>query len=348
MVDEEVWGEISFSVQEDVSSSTIQSIQFRNEGLHERERERERIMRLLLLVTPLILSASEPITPIPQTIPYNSAKAILGKHLFFDTILSKDQTIACVTCHDFQHGGADPRTVSIGVDGKIGNMQSPSVLNAVFNFTQFWNGRAKNLIEQASGPIHNPAEMGMTTGQIEQRINADPYYRESFHTISKKASITFTDIAEMIVEYEKTLITPNGKFDRFLKGEEKLSPKEMQGYILFKQLGCASCHNGVNVGGNSFQKFGVIVPMVRASNTDDRFSLTKRENDKNVFKVPTLRNIALTAPYFHDGSAATLQEALTKMANHNLGIKLSTKEIHNIIAFLNTLSGQIPHKTITP
>ncbi len=308
---------------------------------------RKMLLRLLIIFTPLILNAIEPITPIPQTIPYNSAKAALGKRLFFDTILSRDQTIACVTCHDFQHGGADPRIVSIGVDKKTGHMQSPSVLNAVFNFTQFWNGRAKNLTEQAAGPVHNPVEMGMTTEQIEQRINTNPRYRESFHKISGKSSVTFTDIAEMLAEYEKTLITPNSKFDRFLRGEQTLSPAETQGYALFKRLGCASCHNGVNIGGNSFQKFGVIVPMVRDSNTDDRFALTKRENDKNVFKVPTLRNIALTAPYFHDGSAATLQEALKIMAKHNLGTKLSEQEIHDIIAFLNTLSGQIKPETIT-
>jgi len=313
-----------------------------------REQEEKMLIRLLIILTPLILGATEPITPIPQSLPYNGAKAALGKHLFFDTILSRDQTIACVTCHDFQHGGADSRLVSIGVGGKMGRMQSPTVFNAVFNFTQFWNGRAKNLAEQAAGPVHNPVEMGMTTGQIEQRINADARYRESFHTITGRSIVTFADIAEMIAEYEKTLITPNGKFDRFLRGETVLTPNETQGYALFKRFGCVSCHNGINVGGNSFQKFGVIIPMQRTPNTDDRYALTGRERDKNVFKVPTLRNIALTAPYFHNGSAATLEEALRIMAKHNLGTKLTSLEINDIIAFLNTLSGQIPPKTITP
>lgn len=303
-------------------------------------------MRLLLFLTPLLLNAVEPITPIPQKIPYNYEKASLGKSLFFDTMLSRDQTISCASCHDFNYGGADPRLISIGINGKVGKMQAPSVFNAVFNFRQFWNGRAKNLVDQAVGPIHNPVEMGMTTEQIENRLNAIPTYRNSFQKITGRASITISDITDVISEYEKTLITPNSKFDRYLRGTIILSPKELRGYTLFKTLGCASCHNGVNMGGNSFQKFGVIIPITRTLTTDDRYALTKRENDKNVFKVPSLRNIALTAPYFHDGSAATLQEALKIMAMHNLGTKLSAQEIQDIIIFLNTLTGQIPSKMI--
>ena len=303
-------------------------------------------MRFLLFLAPLLLNAVEPITPIPQKIPYNYEKASLGKNLFFDTILSRDQTISCASCHDFNHGGADPRPISIGVNGKKGNMQSPSVFNAVFNFKQFWNGRAKNLTDQVVGPIHNPAEMDMTTAQLEKRINSNAAYRDSFYKITGRSSITITDIAGVISEYEKTLITPNSKFDRFLRGEVILSTEELRGYTLFKTLGCASCHNGVNMGGNSFQKFGVIIPITRTLTTDDRYTLTKRENDKNVFKVPSLRNIALTAPYFHDGSAETLQGALKIMAMHNLGTKLSAKEIQDVTSFLNTLTGQIPSKTI--
>jgi len=308
---------------------------------------RKRRMQLILFLSPLILSATEPITPIPQTLPYDAAKASLGKSLFFDPILSKDRTVACVTCHDFRYGGADPRVVSIGVGGKAGNIQSPSVFNAVFNFTQFWNGRAKNLIDQAAGPVHNPIEMGMTTREIEQRINSNGHYRESFHKITGRSSVVFADIAEAIAEYEKTLITPNSKFDRFLRGETALTPSEAQGYMEFKRLGCVSCHNGVNIGGNSFQKFGVIVPIKRSFETNDRYTLTSRERDKNVFKVPTLRNIALTAPYFHNGSAATLSEALKVMALHNLGVELSPNEVKDILSFLNTLNGQIPLKAIT-
>lgn len=297
---------------------------------------------------PLIINAAEPITPIPQTLSYNQTKAFLGKKLFFDPKLSKDRTVSCNSCHNLQHGGADSRKVSVGVDGRVGNIQSPTVFNAVFNFTQFWNGRAKNLVDQAKGPIHNPLEMGMSTEEIERRINTDAEYRDLFQKATGKSYVSFADIAEMIAEYEKTLITPNSKFDRFLRGETSLTPSEMQGYTLFKTLGCVSCHNGVNIGGNSFQKFGVIIPITRAENTNDRFILTKRESDKNVFKVPTLRNIALTAPYFHDGSAATLNDALSFMAKHNLGKKLSLSEKVDLIAFLHTLTGQISSKTIAP
>lgn len=306
------------------------------------------LTRWLLIIVPFIAAAAEPITPIPQSVHYDTAKAAVGKKLFFDPILSKDRTITCVSCHNFRHGGADSRPVSIGVDGKIGNMQSPTVLNAVFNFTQFWNGRARNLVEQAGGPMHNPLEMGMSTRLIEQRINADTRYREAFRAITKRSTITFSDVADAIAEYERTLITPNSKFDRFLRGEIALDTAEGRGYALFKRFGCVSCHNGVNIGGNSFQKFGVIVPVKRAPNTDDRYAITKRDRDKNVYKVPTLRNIALTAPYFHDGSAATLQEALNVMATHNLGIKLSSQETGDIVAFLHTLTGELPRKAITP
>lgn len=309
---------------------------------------RDSVLRLLLFIVPMAVYCTEPITPIPQTISYDAAKASIGKSLFFDPVLSKDRTVACVTCHDFKYGGADPRVVSIGVGGKAGNMQSPSVFNAVFNFTQFWNGRAKNLIDQAAGPVHNPIEMGMTTKEIEQRINTNAYYHESFRKITGKTTVVFADIAEAIAEYEKTLITPNAKFDRFLRGETTLTPSEAQGYADFKRLGCISCHNGVNMGGNSFQKFGAIIPIKRPSETNDRYTLTSRERDKNVFKVPTLRNIALTAPYFHNGSAATLSEALRFMALHNLGVELSLDEVKDITSFLNTLNGQIPLKATTP
>lgn len=302
----------------------------------------------LIMVISFLLNAAEPISPIPQSLTHDTPKAAIGKRLFFDPILSHDKTIACVSCHSFEHGGSDPRPVSIGVKGNEGCMQAPTVLNAVFNFTQFWNGRAKNLQEQAAGPIHNPLEMGMTTEEVEQRINADERYRKAFTAITKRSTVLFTDISEAIAEYEKTLITPNGKFDRFLRKETMLEPEQMEGYELFKRLGCASCHNGVNVGGNSFQKFGVVAEIERLRKMDDRFVLTGRESDKNVFKVPTLRNIALTAPYFHDASASTLKEAITVMSHHNLGITLSADEVSHIVAFLHTLTGELPLSAITP
>ncbi len=299
----------------------------------------------LFFIAAISVYATEPILPIPSHVPYNAHKAALGKKLFFDPILSKDYSISCATCHDFSMGGADARSVSTGIHHQKGSMNAPTVLNSVFNFTQFWNGRAKNLTEQALGPIHNPVEMGLSPKEAAQRVQSNPAYSNFFYKITGRKNVTVEDIAMMIAEYEKTLITPNSKFDLYLLGKEKLSPKEVEGYALFKTLGCVSCHNGVNVGGNSFQKMGAINPLERAPNVDDRYAITHRESDKNVFKVPTLRNIALTAPYFHDGSAATLREAVTKMSHHNLGIKLTPKEIELLVTFLNTLTGKLPSKT---
>jgi len=290
--------------------------------------------------------AIEPIAPIPQTLPYDPQKAALGQKLFYDPILSKDYSISCASCHQRAYGGTDGESVSVGIYQLKGSMNAPSVLNSTFNFKQFWNGRAKNLREQALGPIHNPIEMGFSAAEAVSRLKKIPEYKESFQTITKRSLITADDIADMIAEYEKTLITPNAKFDLFLKGKLTLSYEEQEGYNLFKTLGCATCHNGVNVGGNSFQKMGVIVPVKWNQKSSDRYALTKREIDKNVYKVPALRNIALTAPYFHDGSAPTLKDAVKRMSYHNLGITLSDQESAYIIAFLKTLTGKLPKESV--
>ncbi len=301
---------------------------------------------LLFVIVISMLQGAEPILPIPQSIPYNKAKAALGEKLFFDPILSRDYSITCASCHNFTKGGADARSVSTGIHYQKGSMNAPTVLNSVFNFTQFWNGRAKNLAEQALGPIHNPIEMGLSPKEAALRLQSDPSYNNAFSKITGRHSITANDIAEMIAEYEKILITPNGKFDLYLRGKATLSPKEVEGYQLFKTLGCISCHNGVNVGGNSYQKMGAILPIERKSKIDDRYAITHREQDKNVFKVPTLRNIALTAPYFHDGSAITLPEAINKMSHRNLGIKLSQKEVDSLVTFLHTLTGKLSNQEL--
>ena len=301
-----------------------------------------KFLLLTLFCFPLLLNASEPITPIPESIPHDKKRAALGQKLFFDTILSKDKTLSCASCHSFSHGGADGKTVSTGVNHSQGSLNSPTVFNAVFNFSQFWNGRAKDLAEQALGPIHNPIEMGLSLEEAVQRLQNNESYQKEFESITKRPTITQNDLAQMIAEFEKTLITPNAKFDRYLMGKETLSDEEMKGYMLFKTLGCVMCHNGINVGGNSYQKLGAIIPMKREEAIDDRYALTKRESDKNVFKVPTLRNIALTAPYFHDGKVATLHEAISKMLYHNLGVNLSEETVDALVAFLQTLTGDIP------
>ncbi len=285
--------------------------------------------------------ADEPIKPIPLKVDYDKAKAELGKMLFLDPQISSDNSISCHSCHDFDHGGADPRPVSIGVHGAKGNANAPAVYNAYFNFRQFWNGRAKDLKDQANGPIHNPVEMDMSPSDIEKYLEQNGYYNQAFRTIYNHPP-TYDDMLDAIAEFEKALFTPNCKFDRYLRKEISLSASEAKGYRLFKTLGCITCHNGINIGGNSFQKFGLIIPYRWSAKFPDRYDITHDAKDKNVYKVPTLRNITLTAPYFHDGSVATLKEALQKMAYHNLGFELSEEEIVAIETFLKTLTGERP------
>jgi len=296
---------------------------------------------ILLHIFILIALSKEPIDPIPQEYPYDKEKAKIGKFLFFDPILSKDQSVACVSCHDFNYGGADPRPVSIGVGGKKGKVNSPTVYNVVFNFALFWNGRAKDLYEQLEGPLHNPIEMAMDKESIQERLNNSPFYKELFKQVYTNQKITYQMVKEVLVEFEKALITPNSKFDRYLRGEVNLTSQEYEGYLLFKKLGCITCHNGVNIGGNSFQKFGSVVPF-QGKFVGDRYEVTKRERDRGVYKVPTLRNVALTAPYFHNGSAKTLESAINTVAFYNLGYELTPQETAKIVAFFKTLTGERP------
>ena len=300
-------------------------------------------MRIFFLISLFALLgwANEPIKPLPQKIAYDEKKALLGRSLFFDTLLSRDHSVACISCHNIYNGGADARPVSIGFEGRKGNIQSPTVLNAVFNFRQFWNGRAKDLYEQANGPLLNPVEHNMTPKLIKQRLEANPEYKKRFEALYKDG-VSYKNAIDAIVEFEKALITPNSKFDLYLQGKAKLSAKEQKGYSLFKQYGCISCHNGQNIGGNSFAKVGMFIPYENKKEYPDRYALTHNPLDKNVFKVPTLRNIALTAPYFHDASKKTLKEAIQAIGRYNLGVELNAEEVGAIEAFLKTLTGKLP------
>ncbi len=285
----------------------------------------------------------EPVQPIPKSVEYDREKAELGKLLFFDPILAKDNRTSCAYCHDvYNKCGTDHRPVSKGFHDKEGNANALTVFNTIFNFRLFWNGSAKDLVEQIYGPIQNPAEMNMSTEEVEKRLNNSPFYRKIFKKVFGTDRIKFEHVAQAIAEFEKALITPNSKFDRYLRGEIKLSQKELEGYKLFKKLGCISCHNGVNLGGNSFQKVGVLHPYPWHKNYPDRYQITKKEFDKNVFRVPTLRNIDCTYPYFHDGSVETLEDAVQIMAYYNLGFNLSKEEVEKIVAFLKTLTGELP------
>jgi len=303
-----------------------------------------KIIIMILFSCSTFLMASEPITPLPETIKVDQAKAELGRALFFDTILSHNDTISCASCHNLQNGGDDDLRVSFGIDGKKGEVNAPTVYNAVFNFRQFWDGRAKDLQEQAAGPIENPVEMGATFQEVIQKLKKSKY-KKLFAAIYKDG-ITKESITDAIAEYEKTLITPNSRFDKYLKGDENaLTKEEKEGYELFKSKGCVSCHHGKNIGGNLYSKFGIF----DESNSQwfGRYNVTHKERDKYFFKVPSLRNIAKTAPYFHDGRTYDLQEAVKIMSQYQLGRHITQEEIAKITAFLQSLNGELP-KNIEP
>ncbi len=301
-------------------------------------------MLIFFILTTLVLfslSFPDPIKPLPAEIKYDIKKALIGKELFFDPILSKERDISCATCHDPEQGG----TVHLRFSPKVSEdlkANVPTVFNVVFNFRQFWNGRAKDLYEQAAIPILNPSEMGLTKEEVERRINKSDKYKKMFKEVYGVDYITFKHVIDAIVEFERALITPNSRFDRYLRGEIDLTESEKEGYALFKKLGCITCHNGINIGGNSFQKFGVVNPYKWEPYFPDRYKITGREEDKNVYKVPSLRNVAITYPYFHDGSAGTLEEAVKKMAYHQLGITLTDEEVTKIVDFLKSLTGEMP------
>jgi cytochrome c peroxidase len=282
---------------------------------------------------------AEPISPIPKNVHVDSKKAALGKLLFFDTLLSRDNTVSCSTCHDLQNGGDDGFKFSFGIKGREGDINAPTVYNAVFNFRQFWNGRAKDLAEQAKGPVENSVEMGHSLKELVPILNQSPY-RKKFLKVYDDG-VTQDNIADAIAEFEKALITPNAPFDNYLRGDNSaITQEEKEGYIIFKSKGCIACHHGVNVGGNLYNKFGIMKDA--HSKRLGRYEVTKKESDKYYFKVPTLRNIELTAPYLHDGRFKTLDEVVKFMAYYQLGRTITQDEVDKIVVFLRTLTGEIP------
>ncbi|RRS32493.1 MAG: cytochrome B6 [Epsilonproteobacteria bacterium (ex Lamellibrachia satsuma)] len=283
---------------------------------------------------------SDLIKPLPDQVKADARKVQLGKKLFFDPILSKDGTISCASCHDLQKGGDDGMKFSRGIRGQIGNINAPTVYNAVFNFRQFWDGRAKDLKEQVFGPIENPVEMGHSMDLTVKVLKKNKAYIKAFNEIYADG-ITHKNVADVIAEFEKVLITPNSPFDRYLKGDKRaISEQEKEGYRLFQSKGCIICHHGVNIGGNFYNKFGIYKD-ANSSNLG-RYNITKREEDKYVFKVPSLRNVALTSPYMHDGRFNTLQDAVEFMTEHQLGRYIEPREINAIVVFLKSLTGEIP------
>lgn len=291
--------------------------------------------------------AKEPISPVEQVKGINSAQAELGKKLFFDPRLSKSGFISCNSCHNLSMGGTDNLKTSIGHKWQQGPINSPTVLNASMNIAQFWDGRAADLKEQAGGPIANPGEMASTHALAVDVLASIPKYALEFKQVFAQDKIDIQQVTTAIAEFEKTLVTPNSRFDQWLLGsKDALTDKELAGYHLFKESGCVACHNGPAVGGGSFQKMGVIKPYKTKSSAEGLIAVTGREADRFKFKVPTLRNIELTYPYFHDGEAETLSEAVDLMGRLQLGKEFSVLENEKIVAFLKTLTGDQPTFTL--
>lgn len=296
----------------------------------------------ILLTFSTVLFSKELITPIPLEIEYNKDKAALGKKLFFDTRLSKDDSVSCASCHMLESGGDDNLQFSVGINGQVGGINAPTVYNSVFNIAQFWDGRAKNLQEQAHGPVENPIEMGENFKNVINKLEKDMHLVKEFKRIYKEG-ITANSITDAIAHFETTLITPNSSFDKYLRGDENaLGKEEKEGYKLFVEYGCISCHNGVNIGGNLFQKIGLIKEFDTSVKSLGKFDVTGNKADINYFKVPTLRNISKTAPYFHDGSVSDLKTAVEVMLNIQLGIVTSSEDVKKIVKFLETLDGEFP------
>lgn len=302
----------------------------------------KKLVKLIILFSVSLTSASQLITPIPQNDTYHKQKALLGKKLFSDVRLSKDNTISCASCHQLDLGGDDNLPVAIGIDGKMGTRNTPTVFNARYNFTQFWDGRVADLHSQVEGPIHNPIEMGTNFEEVITKLSKDQNYQQQFKILYNDG-ITSHNISDAIVEFEKALFTPNSRFDKYLLGDTTaLSLKEQEGFKTFKDYGCIGCHNGVNLGSNLFQKVGLLKEYKIGESDLGRFEVTKNKKDTYVFKVPTLRNIELTAPYFHDGKVETLHDAVRYMINYQIGASLNKKDIESIVLFLKTLTGETP------
>lgn len=301
--------------------------------------------------------ANEPIRPIPDKIAYDEHKAALGNDLYHDTRLSADGTISCATCHGLDMGGVDNKRYSVGIKGQLGGVNAPTVYNACFNFVQFWDGRAGTLAEQAGGPPLNPVEMGCGSfDEIVARLSADKAFVSRFTAVYPEG-LSQATITDAIAEFEKTLVTPNSAFDRYLKGEKNaMTDEQVEGYALFKEFNCATCHAGVNMGGLTYELMGQRAnyfedrELTEKSGLTDgdngRWAQTKVERDRYRFKTPTLRNVALTYPYYHDGSVETLEQAITMMSKYQVGREMSEEDARKVESYLKALTGEYNGKVL--
>lgn len=308
--------------------------------------------RAALLLLPIAFTGAlqaeplnEPLKPLPAIPALDPQRVALGQRLFNERRLSVNNTLSCASCHHLELGRADDKRFSIGFDGQPVTVNTPTVLNASLNFVQFWNGRADTLEEQIKEVVISHSEMGNTWENVVAALGQDENYVSTFKA-AYPDGITISNIQNALASYEKTLLTPNSRFDQYLAGNtDILTLDEKYGYQRFKAYGCIACHQGVNIGGNMYQKFGVMGDYFKARGNPiesdlGRYLVTKAEEDRNVFKVPSLRNVALTAPYFHDGSASTLDEAVDVMFKYQLGRIPTLDDKRLIILFLKTLSGE--------
>ncbi|MGJ3248694.1 MAG: cytochrome-c peroxidase [Elainellaceae cyanobacterium] len=288
---------------------------------------------------------SEPIQPLPEAIAVTADKFALGERLFNDPRLSNDGHVSCASCHKLDRGGADRTAYSVGLNNLRTTVNTPTVFNLAYNFRFNWNGKFSNLVDHTDALIQNPRVMGIEWPTLLAKLDAVPDYQQTFDDVYDDG-ITTANVIDAIVSYETALITPNSRFDQYLRGDQTaLSSAELGGYGWFKAYGCVSCHQGVNVGGNMFQKFGVIGDYFadRGDMTQadlGRYNVTNAEADRYVFRVPSLRNVAVTPPYFHDGSTDTLEQAINIMVKYQLGRPIPPEHVQQIAQFLQTLTGE--------
>jgi cytochrome c peroxidase len=288
--------------------------------------------------------SNEPIQPIKPPSQINLGMVELGKKLYFDPRLSKSGFISCNSCHNLSMGGTDNIPTSIGDKWQQGPINAPTVLNSSLNVAQFWDGRAADLKAQAGGPIANPGEMGFSHTLAVGVLESIPAYVREFKQVFGKDKISIEEVTLAIAEFEKTLVTPNSRFDQWLLGKaDAINADEKAGYKLFKDSGCVACHNGPAVGGSSFQKMGLVAPYKANDKVEGRSAVTGKDADRFNYKVPTLRNVEMTYPYFHDGAANTLPEAVDVMGRIQLGKKFTKDENAKIVSFLKTLTGDQPN-----
>ncbi len=304
---------------------------------------RETRARQALAGIPQALNA-DVLQPLPDSVKVDPAKVALGERLFHDVRLSKDNTVACATCHDLKKGGTDQLPFSKGVGGTVGGINAPTVFNSGFQFIQFWDGRAADLAAQADGPVNNPAEMASNWNEATAKLSQDAAFTQAFNAVYPDG-YKKENCVNAIAEFEKTLVTP-GPFDKFLKGDKNaLTPDQKAGLKVFQDTGCTNCHCGPILGGQSFELMGLRKDYFgKRGNVKDadygRFNVTKDEADKYRLKVPTLRNIKLTAPYFHDSSTSDLGEAVKTMARCQCGKSLSANQVAQVVQFLEALTGE--------